>query len=324
MKIGLTYDLQTDSQDIRQAEFDSPKTVETLSKALGFLGHTVVELGNAQNLRSRLQELKTVEIVFNIAEGSQGRCREAWVPTQLDVLGIPYVGSDPLALALSLDKHTSKLLASSVGVSTPRWITVSDAGELPENIPLIFPVIVKPRYEGSGCGIDRQAVVSNPDTLRVRVVESTRLFQQPVIIEEFIPSGELTVLLIGNRPPQALPAIQRAIDPSSRLSSHLIPASQALSSWVCPIELTPELDAAAGQLAVAVFDVLGCQDMARVDLRVDEKGQLYFLEINPLPSFDPQGTLGLIAEYLGRTYTGLIHEILQAALTRLKGLHVQL
>jgi D-alanine-D-alanine ligase len=140
--------------------------------------------------------------------------------------------------------------------------------------------------------------------------------RQPCLVEQFIPYGELTVFLIGNDPPQALPAIQRPLDPSSRLACH-VAGSSASRSWLCPLELTPELDAEAGRIAGAVFEVLRCRDMARVDLRVDEAGGIYFLEINPLPSFDPQGAIGLLAEYLGVTYTQLIGQILNAALLRL-------
>ena len=87
-------------------------------------------------------------------------------------------------------------------------------------------------------------------------------------------------------------------------------------TWLSPVELTPELDARARLAAAAVFQALRCRDMARVDFRVDEQGRLYFLEINPLPSFDPSGSLGLLAEYLGTTYAQLVGRILQAAVDR--------
>lgn len=312
MRIGLTYDLQTDPDDPRQAEFDPPAVLAAVEDALRQLGHDPVRLGNALQLIDARPALREVAIVFNLAEGTTGRCREAWVPLLLEQWGIPFVGSGSAAQALSLDKAMSKRLAQASGVATPRWWVV----DRPEVLPALttFPVIVKPRQEGSGMGIDAGAVVHTAEALRDRVRWLRRRFDQPALIEAFIPFGELTVFLIGNGPPEALPAIQRPLDPTTRLSSHVVPDAAA---WLSPVELTPELDARAQLAAVAVFEALRCRDMARVDFRVDEQGRLYFLEINPLPSFDPAGSLGLLAECLGTTYARLIGRILDGALRRL-------
>jgi len=319
MRIGLTYDLQTDPSDDRQAEFDQPRTIEALDAALCTLGHTIIHLGNAERLADAPWHLEGVALVFNIAEGSRGRCREAWVPMLLEQWGVPFVGSGSVSQALGLDKVMSKRLACASGVATPRWaiadardpISITRAGELK------FPLIVKPRQEGSGLGIDAGAVVKDLEALSRRVEWLTHRLGQPCLVEEFIPFGELTVFLIGNHPPEALPVVQRPIDPESRLSCHVVGSSQT-RAWLSPVELTPELENAAARIAVTMFETLRCRDMARVDLRVAEDGTLYFLEINPLPSFDPEGSLGLIAEYLGTTYTELIRQVLNAALLRLE------
>jgi len=147
--------------------------------------------------------------------------------------------------------------------------------------------------------------VHDRESLRRRVAWAVERFSQPCVVEEFIAHGELTVFLIGNHPPQALPAIQRQLDPTTRLSCHLIrkPTPQ---TWLSPLELTDELDCRARAIAATMFDVLGCRDMARVDLRVDEAGSVYFLEINPLPSFDPDGSIGLLADYFQVTYRDIV------------------
>ena len=318
MRIGLTYNLLTDPADDRQAEFDQPRTIKALDAALRALGHTVVHLGSAEQLAAAPWRLEGLTLVFNIAEGSYGRCREAWVPMLLEHWGVPFVGSGSVSQALGLDKVMSKRLACASGIATPRWvvadgrdqISVARAGEL------TFPLIVKPRSEGSGLGIDAGAVVHDLISLARRLEWLTRRLGQPCLVEEFIPFGELTVFLIGNRPPEALPVVQRPIDPVSRLSCHVL--GEGARAWLCPVELTPQREAAAAQLAVTMFEALRCHDLARVDLRVAEDGTLYFLEINPLPSFDPDGSLGLIAEYLGTTYHELVNQVLNAALLRLE------
>jgi len=316
MRMGLTYDLQRDPQDERQKEFDSPRTIETLDNALEELRHQVVRLGNAYDLLAAPDRLAGLDLVFNIAEGLHGRCREAWVPTLLEFFHIPYVGSDPLALSIGLDKAMTKRLAVASGVPTPRWITVDHPRTIPTVIPLAFPVMVKPRHQGSGIGIDAGAVVCDRLALVHRIEWLFERVQEPILIEEFIPSGELTVCVIGNEPPVAYPAIQRPIDPVSRLSCHVVSPDPNVE-WEAPLELDEELDLEARRVALVMFEALGCRDLARIDLRVDEQGRPWFLEINPLPSFDPEGSLGLLAEHLGLTYTRLTGQILAAAQLRI-------
>lgn len=316
MRIGLAYDLQTDPRDPRQAEFDPPATITALHEALEVLGHRVVRLGSAGQLLADPTALRQADLVFNIAEGTRGRCREAWVPMLLEQWGIPFVGSGSTTQALALDKVMSKRLAQASGVCTPAFAVVSRTEEWPRAAELGFPLIVKPRYEGSGAGIAAGAVVRDADALQQRIDWVLNRFREPCLVEAFIEFGELTVFLIGNGAPQALPAIQRPLDPASRLSCHV--AGAPSPAWLAPVELTAELDATACRMAATVFRALRCRDMARVDFRVDARGRLHFLEINPLPSFDPEGSVGLMAEYLGVTYSQVIGQILNAALLRLE------
>ncbi len=313
MRLGLTYDLQTDPSDRHQAEFDPPAVIDAVCRAVGALGHDVVRLGEARAVLAAPNRVREVELVLNLAEGTQGRCREAWVPTMLEGLAVPYVGSGPVTLCLGLDKVMCKRLAVASGILTPRWICVEDANRLPARLPMPYPIILKPRYEGSGSGISQESIVRDADALARRVGELLAEWQQPILVEEFIPFGELTVCVIGNDPPVAYPAIQRPIDPTSRLSCHVARTDR----WEAPLELTDALDAQARQVAVTMFQALGCRDMARIDLRVDARGTIHFLEINPLPSFDPDGSFGLLAEHLGMGYAQLVGRIVDAARRRL-------
>ncbi|MBI4597782.1 MAG: D-alanine--D-alanine ligase [Candidatus Omnitrophica bacterium] len=316
MRIGLTFDLQTDPGDPQQAEFDPPATIDALEHALASLGHEAVRLGNASELLAAPERLRDVELVFNIAEGNGSRCREAWVPNLLELHGIPYVGSDALALMIGLDKVLCKRVAITSGIATPTWLKIDHPQELPAAMGLRFPLIVKPRYEGSGRGIDAGAVVHDQAALRRRVAWLWQQCRQPMLIEEYISGGEVTVLVIGNDPPQAYPAIQRPIDPVSGLSCHVAGSAGPVEH---PLTLDLALDHHAQAAAVAMYEAVSCRDMARVDFRVDAAGQLFFLEINPLPSFDPAGTIGLLAEYLGITYPEIIGRILDAAWCRVQG-----
>jgi D-alanine-D-alanine ligase len=314
MKIGLTYDLQTDPADERQAEFDPPRTIEALTAALASLGHAVVPIGNSGRLQTWLGAGEAVDLVFNIAEGRLGRCRESVVPALLEQASLPYVGSAPAALALGLDKLMTKRLAIAQGLRTPCWLSIQPSDHLPAELPVPFSVIVKPRWEGSGIGIDEDAVVHDRQSLMRRAHMIWSRWPEPLLVEEFIDGGELTVLVIGNDPPTAYPPIQRPIDVRTRLACHVLRGPSI--GWEAPLILTEALDAQARQAALAVFEAVGCRDMARVDFRVDGQERLWFLEINPLPSLDPDGTFGLLAEAMGMTYAQLIGRVLDAAITR--------
>src|SRR5215471_15376761 len=126
MRIGITYDLKADLSgrgdlpDDFQEEFDSPATIEAIATVLRGLGHNVEKLGDGRELLERLLA-NPPDFVFNFAEGEGiGRCREARVPAVLELLGIPYTGSDPLTLAVTLDKDCAKRLVQSAGGLVPR------------------------------------------------------------------------------------------------------------------------------------------------------------------------------------------------------------
>ena len=164
MRIGITYDLKTADEEGRlpddsQEEFDNPATIEAIADVLRGLGHVVEKLGDGRELLERLLA-DPPEFVFNFAEGQGvGRAREARVPAVLEMLGIPYSGSDPLTLAVTLDKDCAKRLVESAGVAVPRGTLVQnpkskvqshrqDFGPWTLDFGLSFPVIVKPAWEG--------------------------------------------------------------------------------------------------------------------------------------------------------------------------------
>src|SRR5947199_9250014 len=141
MKIGLTFDLKTDlpagvppTADDLQEEYDSPETIEAIAAVLRGLGHRVEKLGDGPELLRRLLD-DPPEFVFNVAEGrGVGRSREARVPAVLEMLGVPYTGSDPLTLAVTLDKDCAKRLVQSHGVLVP-WGVTLETGQSPRDMP---------------------------------------------------------------------------------------------------------------------------------------------------------------------------------------------
>ena len=202
MTIGLTYDLRHDylaagySQE-ETAEFDRVDTIEGIESALQALGHETERIGNVKSLVGRLAAGERWDMVFNICEGMFGMGREAQVPALLDAYEIPYTFSDPLILALTLDKGMTKTVVRSVGVPTPDFAVVA-APEDVAAVDLPFPLFAKPVAEGTGKGIDARSKVDSPQQLAAVCRELLAKFSQPVLVETYLPGREFTVGIVGS------------------------------------------------------------------------------------------------------------------------------
>jgi D-alanine-D-alanine ligase len=327
MRIGLSYDLKdavavdgTAPADALE-EYDSPETVELIAIAFAKGGHSVVRLGGGRDfLNNILQE--DVDIVFNIAEGRGSyRGREAQVPTVLEMLGIPYSGSDPECLTLCLDKSLTKQVVATASVHTPRWWLVKDSQELLE-VPwkqFNFPTIIKPVWEGSSKGIYADSLaVSWQQAIEVagQLIEN---YRQPVMVEEFIDGDEVTVGMVGNFPPNVL-GIMRIVP---RLKNDRFIYSLEIKrdyknmvDYECPAQLEADILEQIRLSALRIFEVTGCRDFARLDFRVSTGGTPYFIEINPLPGLGTHSDLVIMALKLGCTHEQLINAVLDAAVAR--------
>jgi D-alanine-D-alanine ligase len=330
MRIGITYDLKvedagrpparTDLPDDLQEEFDSPATVEAIASVLRGLGHHVEKLGDGRELLGQLLAAPP-EFVFNIAEG-QGisRSREARVPAVLEMLGIPYSGSDPLTLAATLDKDCARRLVASEGVLVPKGVVLApdDDSARVHAAKLPYPVIVKPAWEGSSKGIRNKCLVECAAHLEEVIDSLRRGYQQPILVEEFIEGEELTVGVIGNAPPRILGTLRVVPLVAPRHFIYSLEVKRDFRRQVryeCP-SLPERVATAVEQSALTAFRILGCRDVSRIDFRLRD-GKPYFLEVNPLPGLNPETSdLVILAQLCGWSHARLIESILQSALTR--------
>jgi len=323
-KVGLTYDLKTDYKfkvddpEDANAEFDAPSTIDVIAKAIEANGFKVERIGNVTNLLEKIDSLK-VDIVFNISEGMTGRNRESQVPVVLEMAGIPFVGADALTLGLTLDKVMAKKIFIAEKIPTPKFFEVKNTEELVNADHCKFPLIVKPRFEGSSKGLSENSRVENMEELKKQVEFIVTTYKQPALVEEFISGQEFTVAIVGNDQPEVLPVVQIKIDGRFKLNDKFYTFARITSDrleYVCPDRLAPELRKKIEDLALETYAAVECRDFGRVDFRVDNDGNPFVLEINPLPSLSTEDVFMLVAKEIGVTYEQMIGKILESAIKR--------
>ncbi len=326
MHIGLTYDLRDEYlaegfSEEETAEFDRAETIDAIETALCELGHTVDRIGRARQLVQRLAEGSRWDLVFNICEGLQGIAREAQVPAILEVFGIAFTFADPLAMSLCLHKGMTKLVIERAGLPTPKSQVVRSLADLPPR-NLSYPLFAKPIAEGTGKGVTPASCVRQAAELASICQELLHRFQQPVLVEEFLPGREFTVGLLGTGPDaRVLGTLEITLLPEAEPSVYSYLNKERCEDWVQYRLVRPDHDPEvrrAEQIALAAWRALECRDAGRIDLRSDARGEPQFLEANPLAGMHPSHSdLPMLATAIGMEYRELIRMIIDSAAQRI-------
>jgi D-alanine-D-alanine ligase len=326
IKVGLTYNLKRTvakhaDDDDSDAEFDSPSTIDAIADAIASHGHDVVKIEAGPELPSVISSMP-LDLVFNIAEGIHGRTRESQIPSILELLSIPYVGSDPATLSICLDKVLAKKMVREVGIHTAGFMVMRTGNERISK-DLKFPVILKPVAEGSSKGVMGINVVEDETRLRELARNMISKYHQPVLVEEYLDGREFTVGLLGEVRPRVLPPMEvifNNTDDRFHVYSfeHKLATSNAVR-YEAPAKVDYHLMKSLEQVARNAFCALGCRDVARIDLRMDAKNHIHFIECNPLPGLTPGWSdLCIISEAVGMDYRTLIGEIMAPSIRRMK------
>lgn len=330
MKIGLTYNLKetlssgTGVHPEAQEEFDNPQTIDALCEIFSKNGYETARLGSGIDITERLRNDK-VDFVFNISEGHHGRNRESHLPSIFEFLGIPYSGSDPLTLGMTLDKTIMKKMAFYAGIPSPRYrvVTVPDDIEAIDG-KLSYPLISKPAWEGSSKGVYESSKVFDKSALHKSIMHLLTIYpNQPVLVEEYIEGREITVGVIGNNPPRVLGLMEivNKKDPEKDIFYCMETKRdwESMVDYASPPNINRVLDKHIKDYALMAFGEFGCRDISRIDFRVSKHEKPYLLDINPLPGLSPQyGDLVIMARMQGINYEELILSILNHALLRNK------
>ncbi len=329
MKVAVIYNkLEVQDSDVinifgrlTKERYD-PKIVETVASALERGGHNVrIIEGNMrvidelQNFMPRVVSGERPGMVYNMAYGIQGQSRYTHIPALLEMLGIPYVGSNPAGHAVALDKVLSKMVFLQHNLPTPAFWLLSGAGEDLEKVR--FPAIVKPKMEAVSFGL---RVVHDEGELRDAVGEITREFQQQALVEEFIPGREFAVGLLGNGPTlETLPIVEIDFGGDPNGYQSLDDKMHHPRDKICPARLTAQVAENIRTLARRAFESLGLLDFSRVDLRMDVHDRPHILELNSMASLNLSGSFVHAAQAAGLDFSDLVNRILEAAAIRYFG-----
>lgn len=322
-QIGMVYDLSEEYlsagySEEEAAEFDLEETVLEIEKAIRSLGHEVQRIGNARALCAGLAAGERWDLVFSIAEGLHGRSREAQVPCILELYDIPYVFSDPLTCAVTLDKALTKKLVRAAGLNTPNYQVVRQAADL-HDVRMQFPLFAKPVAEGTGKGINQCSLIESFEQLVKVCTGLLEHFHEPVLVEEFLPGREFTVGIIGTAgKARVLGTMEVEILPQVGGTIYSFETKEHFEELVRYNELKDaEIRRGVEDLALTSYLALECRDAGRVDVRLDARGIPSLMEINALPGLHPtHSDLPMIATQKGMSYSELIGSIIASALDR--------
>jgi D-alanine-D-alanine ligase len=322
MKVGLTYDLREDYladglTEEETAEFDRRDTLDSIDRTLQDLGYTTDPIGSIKGLTLRLAAGDRWDIVFNIAEGLRGFGREAQVPALLDAYDIPYTFSDPLVLALTLHKGLTKHVIRDLGIPTPDFCVVNDPSDILK-VDLPFPLFAKPVAEGTSKGISVASKIDREEDLASICRKLLLVFQQPVLIETYLPGREFTVGITGTgRNATAIGVIEVVLQKTAEAGAYSYVNKKRFEELIQYRLIVDAPAEEAKEIALGAWRGLGCRDAGRVDLRADKNGNLQFLEINPLAGLNPDiSDLPILCNLAGVTYGDLIARIMDSARSR--------
>lgn len=322
MKVAIIYnkDMQgvINTFGMQNKEIYNPKTVKMVANALENGGHNVAIIDGNMDVIENLQAFmpkvldgERLGMVFNMAYGIQGESRYTHIPSMLEMLGIPYVGSSPSGHALALDKVITKIIMQKHDIPTPEFWVFSSADENVDTVR--YPAIVKPKMESVSFGLK---IVNDPDSLREAVAFIIKEFNQQALVEQFVRGREFAVGIIGNSPVETFPVLEIDLNNDPDAIQSVEDKKFQPREKICPAKIGPELAEEMKKQSIAAFKALQLRDFCRVDIRLDENGDVYLLEVNSMASLGRSGSYVYAAAAHGYDYQALVNKMLDTAVVR--------
>lgn len=266
------------------------------------------------------------KFVFNLCEEINGKSElEMCIAGLLELMGIPYTGSDPFALGLALNKFHVKQLLRSAGIPTARGYVRYPGQKLSVPRGMRFPVIVKPARQDASLGINSRSVCYSIEQLETQILYIHEAYGQEALIEEYLDGREFNVSIMGGQNAEvlAISEIDFAGLPKGepRIVSYRAKWDEESPMYnstipICPANLSRRLENRIKDIALRSHRCIGCRDYTRVDMRTDLRGSLHVLEVNPNPDISPKAGFARAARAAGYTYSEMILRISEAAMER--------
>ena len=319
MRVAILYDAGSDDwspQDVAAVVGNVHEVRDVLRRR----GHEVELLAVRFGDFRWLNRVRRADLVFNLCEGVNGHARfEDYVVGTLELAGVPFTGCRHWAITMAHRKHVANTLLAGAGLPVPA-LTLAQANKTPSEFPL--PAIVKPAAEDASVGIDNGAVCTSKRALKKRVALMLEQFEE-VLVQEYVAGREFNVGFVGTR---MLPVAEIRFDgmpegtwPIVSYAAKWIPGSPEDEGTlpVCPAEMPDDLETTVTRVArEAWMYVSGGEGYGRVDLRVNEDGVPYVLEVNPCPDLSSNAGLARMGRAFGWSYDDLVMHVVDEALTR--------
>jgi D-alanine-D-alanine ligase len=330
LHVALVYNAATglvpDTPEDRGSMADLRLMIRHMGRALRSLGHRVTILPLAHNLFAFQRRLRRLcpDVVFNqyddVVHGALYEMRFAAI---VRMMGFPLTGSPALALGLSRYKHTTASLLHGLGIPIPPCTELLEKVGDVDRHEWRFPLIVQPSQEHAGIGLDRNSVVRSKKALRQQVRQILQNYNQPALVQLFLPGREFNVGIVGGKRTQLMPLAEVHYDD---MPPDIPPIMSYAAKWIetsleykktsilCPAVVEPELGRQLNDIALRAFRAVRGWGYGRVDIRLDEEGTPRVLEVNCNASLEDDIGLARSAKRAGIGYPQLLQMVIDAAL----------
>jgi D-alanine-D-alanine ligase len=327
IKVGVLFNRPSEASRGEDVDYiayaEVEEQAEEVQKALEKLGFEYQMLPFEINFELLVKTLKNhkLDVVINLCEGAFGDShQEMNVPSLLELLGIPYTGSPPLALGISQNKGLTKEILKANELPTPKYKVLESPVDWKAEIG--FPLFVKPLMEDASIGISSKSYVRNDAELKAQVEYITSRYKQPALVEEYVAGRELNVAILGYERPRVLPISEITFDFKDEpkivdFSAKWFKESEEYKKTkpMCPALLEPSVKNNIEKIALKAYKAVYCRDYARVDMRLRDNSP-WILEINPNPDISPESGFPRSLKAAGISYEQFIEEIIQFAVQR--------
>lgn len=322
MKIGFCYDTKSDygieENNLEYTDFVSLHTVSEIGKAIQQNGYELEYIGNIEKLHNKLITGHfDCDLIFNIAEGFGSRNREALIPSLLEFYKIPYTASDAYGMCININKQHTKFLVNSLNIPVPKGFCFNaiDANVLKKLENFHYPIILKPNCEGGSMGL---YLIHSETEFIEKASKLIEDYSFELLVEEYIRGSEITVPIIGNQSSAKALGVVTILNEDNTDIELYDNSLKYLDNVINSIEFkySPEIKEKLMDYSVQIHNFFNLRDYSRMDYRVDPNGNIYFLEINAMPSLCRSCSFEQCGKVMGLSYYEVVGEIISAARKR--------